>query len=70
VYASWNGATGVSGWRVLAGASAGSLKAVKTARSAGFETAIRFHGRQPFEAVQALASNGRVLSTSPAVRRK
>jgi hypothetical protein len=70
VYASWNGSTGVSGWRVLAGASTRSLKAVKTARSAGFETAISFSGRQPFEAVQALASNGGVLSTSPAVHRK
>jgi hypothetical protein len=70
VYASWNGATAVTGWRVLAGSSASSLKPVKTARDTGFETAIRFSGRQPFEAVQALGSNGRLLSTSPAVRRK
>jgi hypothetical protein len=70
VYASWNGATAVSGWRVLAGGSPTSLKTVKTARDTGFETAIAFHGTQPYEAVQALAPNGKVLSTSAAARRK
>lgn len=69
VYASWDGATGVTGWRVLAGSSPASLKPIRTADSTGFETAIRFHGSQPYEAVQALAGGGHVFSTSEAVRR-
>ena len=40
VYASWNGATPVASWRLLAGASPQSLHALLTAPRAGFETAI------------------------------
>ena len=40
VYASWNGATLVASWRVLAGPSATSLKPVAQAPRTGFETAI------------------------------
>ncbi|MGZ4344520.1 MAG: MFS transporter [Solirubrobacteraceae bacterium] len=64
VYASWNGATQVASWRVLAGASAGSLSAIGTADRSGFETPIAL--RQSYRAfqVQALDSGGRVLGTS------
>jgi hypothetical protein len=68
VYASWDGATNVTGWRVLAGSKPTSLKPVRTVRSSGFETAASFRGTQPYEAVQALAG-GHVLATSPAVHR-
>ncbi len=41
VYASWNGATEVASWRVLAGATAGGrMTAVASAARSGFETAI------------------------------
>ena len=40
VWASWNGATTVSSWRVLAGPSAGSLTTLQTVGRNGFETGI------------------------------
>ncbi len=65
VYASWNGATQVSAWRVLAGAGTGPMIAVATASRSGFETAIAVPpGYQSFK-VQALAADGRVIGTSP-----
>ncbi len=64
VYASWNGATRVTSWRVLAGAGAGRMTAVATSAKSGFETAIPVpQGYESFE-VQALAANGRVLGAS------
>jgi hypothetical protein len=66
VYASWNGATAVASWRVLAGASASSLSAVAIAPRAGFETAIAIPDATagPYLAVQALGAEGQVLGTS------
>jgi len=63
VYVSWNGATGVKRWRVLASASSSSLKAVTTARRTAFETAIKI-SRQRHLRVQALDGSGHVLGTS------
>jgi hypothetical protein len=39
-YASWNGATGVHAWQLLAGGAGGRLAPVASARSQGFESAI------------------------------
>jgi hypothetical protein len=65
VYASWNGATLVAAWRVLAGSSKQHLSVgVSRAGKSGFETPISVPGNQAWFAVQALGSNGRVLSTS------
>jgi Arylsulfotransferase (ASST) len=64
VWASWNGATTVSSWRVLAGPSAGSLSTLMTSHKAGFETGMAANTGEPVFAVQALGSNGQVLSTS------
>ncbi len=66
VYASWNGATEVASWRVLAGSSANALVPVASAPKAGFETAIPLSGAAAgrYFAVQALASSGAVLGTS------
>ena len=64
VWASWNGATTVSSWQVLAGPSAGSLTPLMTARKGGFETGMAASTGMPVFAVQALASNGQVLATS------
>jgi Arylsulfotransferase (ASST) len=68
VYASWNGATQVTGWRVLAGPSAGQLAPVATATRAGFETAIATPAHEPYVAVQALESSGAVISTSKTIK--
>jgi hypothetical protein len=69
VYASWNGATEVRSWRVLAGTSAGHLSPVATAPRNGFETAVAVahHGYALFE-VQARGAGGEVLGTSAAFR--
>jgi hypothetical protein len=69
VYASWNGATGFSGWTVLGGASPTSLSPLATAASSGFETAIAVSSADPYFAVQALGPSGEVLRTSAAVKR-
>jgi len=69
-YASWNGATDVSAWRVFAGPAPTQLTPVATAQRTGFETAIPVAGGQAYFAVQALAGSGGVLATSAAVRRR
>jgi uncharacterized membrane protein len=66
VYVSWNGATQVTSWRVLAGASADALQPVLTMGKQGFESQIAIPV-QPYVAVQALDSAGRVLATSSTV---
>jgi hypothetical protein len=65
VWASWNGATTVSSWRVLSGPSAGALAPLANFPKHGFETAISASSGTLYFAVQALASNGQVLATSP-----
>jgi hypothetical protein len=67
-YASWNGATEVASWRVLAGASASTLTPVAAAAKSGFETAIPLPAglKSPsYVAVQALDGAGGVLGVSP-----
>jgi hypothetical protein len=66
VYASWDGATQVTRWRVLAGASATHLATVATQAKNGFETAIRLSKKYSAYKVQALDSRGHVLGTSKA----
>ena len=65
VYASWNGATQVASWRVLAGQSA-----VATAARSGFETSIPVQSSATAFTVQALDARGHVLGTSPAFSAK
>ena len=69
VYASWNGATGVSSWRVLGGASATTLTPLAAAASAGFETALPVAGAIRDFAVQALGPAGEVLAISHTIGR-
>jgi hypothetical protein len=64
VYASWNGATTVASWQVLAGASSSSLAPVGSAPRGGFETAIPVVGSPAYVAVQALGTGGEVLGES------
>ena len=69
VYASWNGATLVASWRVLAGASPSSLGTVALEPRSGFETAIAVPAGTagPYVEVQALGAAGQVLGSSAAV---
>jgi len=67
VHMSWNGATGVASWRVLAGKSRGSLEPVATIPRTGFETATVLPSRYGFAAVAALDQAGHVLATSQTV---
>jgi hypothetical protein len=68
VYASWNGATEVASWRVLAGPSPSSLQAVAQAPRSGFETALALPPGAvgPYLTVQALDAAGQILGTSAA----
>jgi hypothetical protein len=63
LYATWNGATDVTAWRVLAGPSPGALVPVGGATRKGFETQIVVHSGEPYFAVQALGGSN-VLATS------
>lgn len=67
VHASWNGATEVASWQVLAGTDPARLSAVTTAARTGFETAIPVTGSPRFVAVRALDDDGRALGRSAAI---
>jgi EmrB/QacA subfamily drug resistance transporter len=64
VYMSWNGATQVVSWRILAGPSTGKLTVVATTTKSGFETAIPMPQSYKSFKVEALTANGRVLGAS------
>jgi Arylsulfotransferase (ASST) len=68
VYASWNGATEVAGWRVLAGPSPTQLTPVASAAKSGFETTIATPGPEPYVTVQALNGAGAVLGISRTIK--
>jgi hypothetical protein len=67
IYVSWNGATEVDTWQVLAGGSPDKLEHMGSAPRQGFETAITLHTDEPHVAVKAKDGTGRVLGTSEAV---
>jgi hypothetical protein len=68
VAASWNGATGVVSWQVLAGTSPTTLAPVGSpVASAGLETQVVEATVGPYVAVQAIGAGGTVLATSAPV---
>jgi hypothetical protein len=67
VEASWNGATSVASWRVLAGPSPSSLAVVATAPKSGFETTIAVKPATAYVEVVALDPSGATLSSSAAI---
>jgi EmrB/QacA subfamily drug resistance transporter len=72
VYASWNGATQVKSWRVIAagsGPGSGGSSLGSSPRK-GFETAISVSGGAGTYKVQALDGSGHVLGTSKAFEAK
>jgi len=68
VAASWNGASEVASWRVLAGASAAALAPVASAPKSGFQSTITVKPTPAYLAVQALDPTGAVLGTSHTIR--
>ena len=66
VFASWNGATQVSSWKVLAVTGGGAAQVVATHKRTGFETSIPVSGGSRRFEVQAVDAAGRVLGTSKA----
>ena len=68
VYASWNGATEVTAWEVLAGPHPGRLESLGQVPREGFETAMVVRTSEPYVAVRAKDRSGRVLGTSKVLR--
>jgi len=68
LYVSWNGATEVGTWEVLAGAAPDKLEPVGSAPSKGFETAITLQTDEPYVAVRAKDSSGKVLGASKTLK--
>jgi hypothetical protein len=70
VYASWNGATEVTAWEVLAGPHPGRLESLGSVPRDGFETAMLVQTSEPYVAVRARHRSGRVLGDCMAVLSK
>jgi hypothetical protein len=69
VYASWNGATDVAQWQLLAGPTKDNLAPVTTVDKSGFETAIHAKTSERYLAVRAVATSGILLASSKVVAR-
>ena len=67
VFASWNGATEVASWRVLAGTDPASLKPQASMPDSGFESSLTLPEAFKYAAVQALGSAGQLLGTSTTI---
>ena len=66
VHMSWNGATDVASWRILAGQSSAALSTQETIPAGGsFEASTSLPRRFAYVAVSALSGSGSVLATSP-----
>jgi arylsulfotransferase ASST len=68
VHASWNGATDVAAWRVLAGNSLRALQPQATIPASDFESSTILPKKYAYAQVKALDRAGRVLGGSPAVK--
>jgi outer membrane protein assembly factor BamB len=68
VYASWNGATEVATWEVLAARHQGRLESLGVVPRNGFETAMVVRTSDPYVAVRAKDRSGQVLGTSKILR--
>ena len=68
LYVSWNGATEVESWQVLAGPDLDQLEPVGTVPRRGFETTVAVRTAEPYVAVRARSASGQVLGTSKTVK--
>ncbi len=66
VYATWNGDTQVTSWRVLGGSNAAHLATLATVGRSGFETAIKLGKTYKLYKVVALDAKGHILKRSNA----
>ncbi len=64
VHTSWNGASEVASWRVLAGQRPGSLTSQTTIPASNFESSTILPNKYAYAAVQALDATGKVLGDS------
>lgn len=69
LFATWNGATGVASWLVLAGAEPSALAPIATAPRAGFETVIDLPRHAAHLGVVARDAHGNHLARSNVVAR-
>jgi hypothetical protein len=67
VHMSWNGATDVASWRILAGKSPNSLQTQTEIPASDFESSTTLPKKYAYAAAQALDSAGRVLGASKPV---
>jgi hypothetical protein len=65
-YVSWNGATEVDRWQLLAGESLGQMSPVASIPSRGFESVLQTTARGPYFVARALDSSGTALGQSDA----
>jgi hypothetical protein len=68
IYASWNGATEVAAWQVLAGSAPDQLEPLATAPHQGFETVITVRSTETYVGLEALNKSGKVLGTTNAIK--
>ena len=68
VYVSWNGATEVAEWQILAGPGSEQMDPLGSVPRKGFETVITVPTTEPCVGVQARDSAGRALGTVKAVK--
>jgi hypothetical protein len=69
-YASWNGATEIATWQLLAGVSPSKLGPVASVPWSGLETRLTASSPVAYVAVRALDARGAALATSKAVKPK
>jgi hypothetical protein len=68
VYASWNGATQVATWEILAGPSPNQLESLGSVPREGFETSMSVRTAEPYVVVRAKHRSGRVLGATEHVQ--
>jgi hypothetical protein len=69
IYASWNGATTVASWQLLAGTSPANLAPLGgPTPKPNFETRITAHDALPYFQVRALGANGQTLGATAVTR--
>src|SRR5215203_2111188 len=68
LYASWNGATEVESWEVLAGEHPGRLESVGAVPRDGFETPMLAQTHGPYVAVRAKDRSGGILGISAPIK--
>ncbi len=68
VWASWNGATEVASWNVLAGDAPGALEKAGSGPRKGFETQVDVDRAGRYVAVEAVDGSGKVLGRSKPIK--